>query len=135
MKTTKTLIGGKALNILGSDRYTVDTDYLINDTTSTEMFIKEPGIDYCNANGHTFFHEIFAIEEGNEIASPASLLELKAFAFVQHCQNFNFGKADACEYDMRFLVRKFNLSAPSIVRRYVSTGEYSEIQKAITIRK
>ena len=31
MKTTKILIGGQALKQLGSDRYTEDVDYLIND--------------------------------------------------------------------------------------------------------
>lgn len=127
------LIGGQALIKLGSSRSTDDTDYLVNDNETKHMFIhdKDQNIDYVNANGHKFFAQIFDKETGNEIASPESLLELKAFSFVQHCQNFNFQKADDCEYDMKFLVRKFNLKAPQIVRGHVSDGEYSEIMKVV----
>ena len=57
MKTTqKILIGGQALLELGSTRGTNDVDYLVEDKTSTEMFIcdKEANIDYLNANGNKF---------------------------------------------------------------------------------
>ncbi len=127
----KILIGGQALRELGSDRYTNDTDYLINDTTSKEAFITSEDVDLINANGNKMFAEIFKIEEGNEIASPQSLLELKAYSFVQHCQNFNWTKVDACEYDMKFLVRKFKLTRLKITQKYISTGELSEIMKVI----
>lgn len=127
MKTTsKILVGGQALRNLGSDRYTNDVDYLVNDVTSKEAFIVSDEVDYLNANGNKLFAEIFAIENGNDQASPQSLFDLKAYAFVQHCQNFNFRKADACEYDLKFLVRNFNCS-PKLVKKYVSLGELSEI--------
>ena len=82
----KVLIGGKALVELGSSRSTNDVDYLVNDKSTTEMFVfdTENNTDYINANGHKFFSEIFEIEKCNEIATPQSLLELKAFSFVQH---------------------------------------------------
>ena len=130
MKATKILIGGQALRNLGSDRYTNDVDYLINDLTSKEAFITSEKEDLLNANGNKFFAEIFAIENGNNQATPQSLFELKAYAFVQHCQNFNFAKADSCEYDMRFLVRNFNCE-PKIVKKHISTGELSEITKIV----
>mgnify|MGYP001073564825 CR=1 FL=1 len=126
----KILIGGQALRNLGSDRYTDDVDYLINDESSSEAFICSEEVDFLNANGNKFFAEIFAIENGNEQASPQSLFELKCYAFVQHCQNFNFAKADSCEYDIKFLVRNFNIS-PKIVKKYISLGELSEIEKII----
>lgn len=128
------LIGGQALVELGSSRGTNDVDYLVNDTTTDAMFIKdeENNIDYCNANGSKFFAEIYAKEEGNAIASPQSLLELKAYAFVQHCQNMNFRKADEAEFDIKFLVRQFNLKDVSTVKKYISAGEYSEIKKVIS---
>ena len=126
----KILIGGQALRNLGSDRYTNDVDYLINDESSSEAFICSEDVDFLNANGNKFFAEIFAIENGNEQASPQSLLDLKCYAFVQHCQNFNFAKADSCEYDIKFLVRNFNIS-PKIVKKYISLGELSEIEKII----
>jgi len=126
----KILIGGQALRNLGSDRYTDDVDYLINDESSSEAFICSEEVDFLNANGNKFFAEIFAIENGNEQASPQSLFELKCYAFVQHCQNFNFAKADSCEYDIKFLVRNFNVS-PKIVKKYISLGELSEIEKII----
>ena len=131
MKTTdRILIGGQALRNLGSDRHTNDVDYLINDISVKEAFITSEAVDFLNANGNDFFNEIYKIEEGNDQATPQSLFELKAYAFVQHCQNMNWAKADACEYDMKFLVRNFNCTT-KIVKNYVSAGEFSEIQKVI----
>jgi len=125
------LIGGQALRQLGSDRYTKDIDYLINDKTTKEAFITSTDIDFLNANGNKLFAEIYKIEKDNEIATPQSLLELKAYAFVQHCQNFNWKKVDACEYDIKFLVRTFNLKSIKIANKYISNGELSEVQKVI----
>lgn len=127
------LIGGRALVELGSSRGTSDIDYLVNIENSKEAFIfdRENNVDYLNANGNKFFNEIFQAEKGNQIASPESLFELKCYAFVQHCQNFNFAKADECEFDLKFLVRKFNIKSAKIVKRYISDGEYSEIEKII----
>lgn len=135
MKTGKILIGGQALRNLGSDRHTEDVDYLINDAATKEAFICSESVDFLNANGNKFFAEIYKIEQGNEQATPNSLFELKAYAFVQHCQNFNFAKADSCEYDMKFLVRNFEIN-PKIVKKYISAGEFSEIEKIIkSVRK
>jgi hypothetical protein len=125
------LIGGQALRNLGSDRYTNDVDYLVNDKASTKAFITSPDIDYLNANGNKFFSEIFAIEEGNEQATPQSLFELKAYAFVQHCQNYNWSKVDSTEYDIKFLVRNFDIKESKIAIKYMTSGEYSEIEKII----
>lgn len=126
----KTLVGGQALRNLGSDRYTNDLDYLIFDKNSKDAFITSTDVDYLNANGSKFFNDIFQIEKNNKQATPQSLFELKAYAFVQHCQNFNWVKADACEYDLRFLVRNFKC-VPAIVKKYISTGELSEIEKIV----
>lgn len=125
------LIGGSALRNLGSDRYTDDVDYLINDETSNEAFIHTAEADLLNANGNKFFNEIFQIEKGNVQASAQSLFELKCYAFVQHCQNFNFRKADTCEYDIKFLVRNFGINKSKIAVKYMTCGEYSEIVKII----
>ena len=133
MKNQRILIGGAALRKLGSDRYTNDTDYLVNDLTSKESFIhdSENNIDSLNANGNEIFNEIFKIEEGNQIASAQSLFELKAYAFVQHCQNFNFRKADSCEYDIKFLVREYGIRTSKVVKKYITSGEYAEVVKII----
>ena len=127
----KILIGGQALRNLGSDRYTEDVDFLVNDKSTTDAFINTVGIDYINANGNKFFNEIYNIEKGNIQATPRSLFELKVYAFVQHCQNFNFAKADSCEYDLKFLVRNFNITESRIARKYITNGEYSEIVKIV----
>ena len=129
------LIGGQALRNLGSDRHTEDLDYLVNDITTTETFITSKEVDFLNANGNKFFAEIFKIETGNEIASAQSLFELKAYAFVQHCQNFNFRKADSCEYDIKFLVRKFGIKSSLVAKKYITSGEYSEVVKIINAVK
>ena len=130
-RTNQILIGGQALRELGSDRYTNDTDYLVNDESTKKAFITSDKVDLINANGNKFFAEIFKIEAGNEIASPQSLLELKVYSFVQHCQNFNWAKVDSSEYDIKFLVRKFNLKDVKIASKYISSGELSEVQKLI----
>lgn len=129
----KILIGGRALNALGSSRNTLNTAYLAIVTNSADYFIRDSMNDiyYLNANGHKFFAEIFKIEKGNQVASAQSLLELEAYAFVQHCQNFNFQKAADAEYAMKFLIRRFNLKDVSIVKEYISEGELSEVQKVI----
>ena len=129
------MIGGTALVKLGSNRKTEDVDYLINDESTDDMFIhdKENNIDYINANGHDFYFDIWEMESKNcgEIASPQALLELKAFAFVQHCLNGFWQKADETEFDMKFLVRKYNLKEVKIVKNYVDEGQFSEIKKVI----
>ena len=129
--TEKILVGGQALRNLGSDRYTNDVDYLINDLTSTKAFITSEEVDFLNANGNKFFNEIYNAEKGNEQATPQSLFELKAYAFVQHCQNFNWRKVASTEYDIQFLVREFGITESKIAKKYMSTGEYSEIVKII----
>ena len=133
----KLLIGGAALVHLGSDRRTLDTDYLIFDSTTTKEFIHDEAnnVDYINANGNKFFAEIWKLEENNNtgIASPQALLELKAYAFTMHCRNFNFAKSDQQEYDMKFLVRTFGLkNGVSIVKKYVDNGAMYEINKVIS---
>jgi len=124
------LIGGQALRNLGSDRHTDDVDFLVDDKSTKEAFITSPEVDFLNANGSKFFNEIYLIEKGNEEATPQSLFELKAYALVQHCQNMTWAKADACEYDLKFLVRNFGCTA-KIVKKYISLGELSEIEKII----
>jgi hypothetical protein len=128
----KILIGGRALVALGSNRITSDTDYLINDTEqSTFVRDEAENIDYYNAAKNNFFAAIWKKEKGNVIASPQSLFELKAYAFVQHCQNFNFKKADECEFDMKFLVRNFGIKDCPIAKKHISESEYAEVVKII----
>jgi hypothetical protein len=139
MESKKYIIGGAALRALGSSRSTEDVDYLVNNQQSTETFYfdKDNNIDYINANGHKFFSEVWAMEAENtsETASPQALLELKAFAFVQHCQNFKWQKADDCEFDIKFLVRTFNLTGVKIANKYMTAGELSEVNKVIKSTK
>lgn len=130
------MIGGQALVKLGSNRSTLDTDYLINDLSNDRAFLhdKENNIDYVNANGNKFFKAVWEMEADNigEIASPQALLELKAYSLVQHCKNGFWAKADDAEYDMKFLVRIFSLKRVTVVKDFISAGEYSEVEKIIS---
>ena len=102
------------------------------------MHDKANNVDYCNANGNKFFAEVWKMEAKNigEIASPQALLELKAYSFVQHCLNGFWKKADEAEFDMKFLVREFNLTEVKLVKKYISAGELSEVEKIIkSVRK
>jgi hypothetical protein len=131
----KLMIGGQALVKLGSNRSTLDVDYLVNDLNSNSAFSHNlaANTDYCNANGNAFFAKVWEMEANNngEIATPQALLELKAYAFVQHCQNGFWKKADDCEFDIKFLVRQFNLSSIKIASKYMTPGELSEVIKVI----
>ena len=135
----KILIGGAALVSLGSDRRTEDTDFLIFDSTNKNEFIHDPAgnIDYINAAANKFFAEIWDLERNNNtgVASPQALLELKAYAFIQHCLNGFWGKANAAEYDIKFLVLTFNLLGVNILKKYATKGEIFEIDKVIKSAK
>lgn len=135
MEAIKILVGGQALRNLGSDRYTNDVDYLVNDTTSKKAFITSENEDLLNANGNKLFAEIYKIEVGNEQASAQSLFELKAFALIQHYQNFNFKKAAACEYDLRFLYLNYGIKECKIAKKYITCDEYNEVKKIINESK
>lgn len=127
----KILIGGRALVALGSSRNTLDIDYLVNVRGNKEPFLHEDGIDYCNANGLKFFRDVYKAEAGKQMASPQSLLDLKAFAWVQLYQNGNFRKADDAEYDIKFLCREFGLTGLVLAKKYLSEEELSEVTKII----
>ncbi len=127
----KILIGGRALVALGSSRNTLDVDYLVDVPESKEPFIHEDGIDYCNASGLNFFRDVYKLETGRQIASPQSLLDLKAYAWVQHCTNGNFRKADEAEFDIKYLCREFDLTGLKTVKKYLSDGERTEVEKII----
>ena len=125
------LVGGKALVSLGSSRSTEDSDYLVNLPEAKEIFITSKDVDYLNAAAFPFFGEIYEAEKGNDVASPQALLELKAFALIQHCQNFNWQKADDCEYDIKFLVRNFGVKSLDRLAKYVDPSELKEVRKVI----
>lgn len=136
------MIGGQALVKLGSNRVTLDTDYLVS-IAGKPVFIfdKAANVDYINAaGGNKFFAEVWKMEEKNigELASPTALLNLKAYSFVQHCLNGHWKKADDAEFDIKFLVREFNLTISDIkiAKKYVSEGEFSEVEKIVnSVRK
>ncbi|MPM62836.1 hypothetical protein SDC9_109714 [bioreactor metagenome] len=127
----KILIGGRALVALGSSRNTLDIYYLVDVPESKEPFLHEGGVDYCNASGLNFFRDVYKLERGNQMASPQSLLDLKAYAWVQHCLNGNFRKADEAEFDIKFLIREFGLTGLTTVKKYLSDGERAEVEKII----
>lgn len=127
----KILIGGRALVAIGSSRNTLDIDYLIFDRTTKEQFLHKDGADYCNANGNKFFKEIYEIEKNNQMASPQSLLELKAYGWIQHCINKNWKKVTDYEYDIKFLIQNHGVRKLKIVQKYVSKSEFAEVQKLV----
>lgn len=131
----KLMIGGQALKTLGNDRHTNDVDYLVNlPGKKTFLTNVEDGVDFINAAGeHKFYMEVWQSEANNngEIASPQALLELKAFSFAQHCLNFNFAKADADEYDIKFLVREFGVNKLRIANKHMTKGELFTVQQVI----
>lgn len=134
MEERQLMIGGQALAKLGSSRTTLDTDYLVSVPGKPAFFHNKPAaVDYCNAAGNKFFAAIWKMEAKNkgEIASAQSLLELKAYSLVQHCLNGHFQKADNDEFDIKFLVRNFNVNEIKIANKFMTAGELSEIEKII----
>ncbi|RYF78736.1 MAG: hypothetical protein EOO39_00590 [Cytophagaceae bacterium] len=129
------MIGGQALRQLGSPRHTEDTDYLICDKLDKRAFRHDAkaNVDYCNANGNKFFAAVWKMEAKNHgpLASPQALIELKAYAIVQHYKNGNFRKAAESEHDIKWLVNTYGLRTITIVRAFITEGEQSEIIKII----
>jgi hypothetical protein len=133
MTTTKKLIGGQKLRELGSDRYTDDTDYLIHDESDDRLFIHETGVDMINSAAHPFYTAVWMLDAESDDVSLRAMFEMTVFTFVQHCENFQFEKADKKEYDLKFLVRKIGLENIdySIAKKYISAGGITEIEKII----
>jgi hypothetical protein len=131
------LIGGQALKELGSSRHTDDVDYLIFDPANTDLFIHDQAnkIDYINANGHELYRKIWHRDAQTGAASAQSLLEMKAFSFVQHCRNRYFKKVDDAEFDVKFLVRECGVTDITAVREFIATSEYNELIRIIDSTK
>lgn len=132
----KILIGGQRLKELGSDRHTDDIDYLIYDSRDNRLFIHDTtGVDLINAAQHPFYAKIWERCESGLSVGLNELLNISIFTFIQHCENFQFEKADAKEYDIKFLVRKILTSNQkidySIVKNFISTGAIEEVEKII----
>lgn len=125
------LIGGRALVALGSSRNTLDIDYLVDDKSTKEVFLHKDGVDYCNANGSKFFKAIYTIEKGNQMATPQSLLELKAYGWIQHCLNGNWKKVTDYEYDIKFLVQNCDVRELKVVPKFLSSSELTEVRNFI----
>ena len=130
--TKKLLIGGSALNDLGSPRRTQDTDYLVS-IEGADLFIKHDGVDYVNAAAHPLYKALWELESYNigPLASPQTLLISKAFAFINHCKNGFWQKADDAEYDIKYLVRHCGVRDISLLQDHVDSGAYKEVQKII----
>jgi len=124
----KRLVGGQKLRDLGSSRYTDDVDYLIFDSTNTELFICSDKEDLINCANSDFYSEIWKAGE----VTAELLLEMASFTFVQHCLNMNFDKADTKEFDIKFLTRILEGKAElKIVNKYVNVNELAEVSKII----
>ena len=139
MENRKFLIGGLALRALGSTRHTDDTDYLTK-LSSKEIFVhdKDANVDYVNANGHDLFKALYNAEcksNKTEIASPQTLLELKAFSFEQHCQNFNWQKVNSTEFDIKFLVIACGVDTLKFAHKHMSQGAIAEFYKVVESAK
>jgi hypothetical protein len=126
------LIGGQKLRELGSDRHTDDRDYLIYDESNPELFIHEADYDIINAAAHPFYSAVWALDADSDDVSLQALFEMTIFTFVNHCENGSWEKADAKEYDIRFLARKMNGQVSfDIARNYISAGAVEEVEKIL----
>lgn len=126
----RVMIGGKAMNFYGSNRLTMDTDYLVYEP-GKELFYQEEKGDIINAAAHGFLKDVWAVEKENQIVSPQGLLELKAFAFINHCQTGAFRKSYDDEYDIKFIAREFDLTDVPLIKKHMHPGEYAEIKKLL----
>ncbi len=128
--THRVMVGGKAMNFYGSNRLTSDIDYLVWEP-GRDLFYQHDDGDIINAAAHPVLRDIWQEEQGRQIVSVQGLLELKAFAFINHCQNGHFRKSYDDEYDIKFLVDKFGLQDVPVIRRHMGPGEYQEVKKII----
>ena len=129
------LIGGQALRRLGHDRHTDDIDYLVW-AEDTPVFTHRADGDLINAAANNFLGEVFAAARPVDgVADAQTLLELKAWAWMNYLQNGCWKKADQAEYDIKFLVRDCGVSATAIINKYAHGGELAELEKLISACK
>lgn len=136
INTGTALIGGQALRALGHDRHTDDVDFFVN-VPGQALFTHEDEGDLVNAAAHNFLSDVWAamtIDE-NGVADPQTLGELKAWSFIQHCQNMNWKKVAATEYDMMFLAREFGVTEFPILAKFAHAGEMTEIARVVARAK
>ena len=120
---TRIMIGGQALRAHGHDRHTDDVDWAVS--RDGAEFVAERTVE-----GETLDMAAFAITaevwaamqpveiNGQMIADPQSLAELKGFALIQHCRQGNWTKVAADEYDLQFLGRVFGITELPILARH-----------------
>ncbi len=135
LNSKKILIGVATLAELESSRHTEGVDYLVYLEDTPDLFIKDHvnNINYINAAAHGFYSELWEREKDviSPVATPLTLLNSKVFAFVQHSKNGFFEKADQAEFDIKFIVRKLNVSDMTIAARYIDPDALAEVQKII----
>jgi hypothetical protein len=59
------------------------------------------------------------------------MMEMKAYALVQHYQNRNFRKAIDTEYDMKVLAIEHGIKDFNIAARHMTAGQVTEIKSII----
>ena len=129
------MIGGVALEKLGSTRRDKRVSYLVDmkETTYAYIYDQPNNIDYYNANGSKFFADIWQLEDQNfgEIASPQALFELTIYAYDQYCSTLQFNRVDEAEFDIKFLLRSFKLENITIVNKYITETRLQEVNSFI----
>ena len=129
--TKKAMIGGQALRALGHDRHTDDVDFFVN-VPGQPLFSHFDDRDEVNAACHKFLSLVWdnmTVTDG--VADPQTLGELKAWSFINHCQNMQWKKVAATEYDMIFLAREFGVTRFPILEKFAHAGEMSEIMRVV----
>jgi len=129
---TRIMIGGQAMRTLGHDRHTDDVDYLVN-LPGQPVFLHEADGDLVNAAAHNFLAAVWAdcTPTAEGVADVQTLAELKAWALIQCCQNFDFRSVAKHEYDLKCLAREHGVRETPILARFAHAGELAEIASII----
>jgi len=122
----KVLVGGVALMLLGSSMHPRNVEYLVK--IGPKAIDEFQFFTYYNANANAFFNELWEMEKRKKIASPQTLLELRAFNYVNLPVDCDWHIKHNLEFDISFLAgpyNRFNLSGLKILPKYMDKQKLS----------
>jgi len=136
--TNKIMIGGQALRAHGHDRHTDDVDFATcGDGDNFIAHRDDSGETVDLAALGEFGRRVWAAAapvtiDGQLIADPQTLAELKGYALVEHCRQGNWSKVASDEYDLQFLGREFNIASLPILAATVGENIANEAAAELT---
>ena len=131
------MIGGYALQKLGSSRKEKTLRYLVSEPDHEDLYLyQSEDVLWINAPRHPFYNTIWEHEQElaaiSPLASSQSLFEIAVFMWSNNRRNGFWERQITDELDIKFLARKFNINSFPVAREYLSEDEIGQVKQMIT---